>query len=68
MIRFSVSVTGVSGVWQISGTSAALPVVSVPSDAMATQKNCYDNPAGWYLRIMIVPGERATMHKGIFAF
>jgi hypothetical protein len=35
---------------------------------MATQKNCYDNPAGWYLRIMIVPGERATMHKGIFTF
>jgi hypothetical protein len=35
---------------------------------MATQKNCYDNPAGWYLGIMIVPGERATMHKGIFAW
>jgi hypothetical protein len=36
MMRFSVSVTGMSGVWHISGTLRALPVVSVPSDAMAT--------------------------------
>jgi hypothetical protein len=28
------------------------------------KKICKDNPAGWYLRIMILLGEWKTMQKG----